>query len=526
MPPYGFASAPLPPALGAVRPSPRRGHGTAAWRALALALSLPLMAAAAHGQASSAAHGASPGAPDPHGAFGAPLLAAPLEGPAASYRCDPSRCTGPDCRCATTAAPGALPVPQVPQFVLVTWDDCVNTASEATVRPLLDGLRNPDGRPVPSTYFVSLEGCPIGQATDPALVQARYAAGDEIGVHTRTHRTGSHTTRAEWTAELGFVREALRSYGLGADAGLGFRAPYVATNEALYGVLDSLGFLYDSSIFEQGHYAPVSRGPRQLLWPFTYDQWPTGTDAAARAARAQSCDQFAPGNRCPDQPHTGLWQVPIYQYTSTDVSPQAQYYGGFDVGGPSAFSGYPQRIRGAELRRVLDQHLAWRLGGNRAPLNLYFHAPAFDEADRTATYREFLASSLARGDVWAVTMPGLIEWMRAPVPASEMTAWYAAYCQRHACAPGTSTGADAVATLGAAQISPSVTHSGLATLHGTAGATRVVVYDVAGRAVARYDGPFGDGGVVIDVAAQAAGVYLVRIEDDRGSARTLRLVRV
>lgn len=425
-------------------------------------------------------------------------------------------------RPASTAPPGQMSPEQTPQFLLVTWDDCVNTASEALVRPLLDGLRNPDGRPVPSTYFVSLEGCPIGGTTDVDRLRARYAAGDELAVHTRTHTTGTHTTQAEWERQIRDVQTVL--WQIGTDTGAGFRAPQLLTNPALYAALERLGLLYDSSIVESPFWSPVSDGPARFVWPFTYDAWPTGAGATGRG---QLCEQWIGTNACPTKPHTGLWQIPLYVYTTTATPAGTTYLGSLDIGGPEAFSGAPRR-RGTDLRRVLDTQFAWRYDGNRAPLNLFFHATGFDEPDRYAVYRSFLSDVLGRGDVWAVTMQGLIEWMRKPVPASEMTAWYADYCQRHPCSPGTATNADpaAASRFAAARLLPSVTTSGQATLHGVTGARRATVVDVTGREVTRLDGPFGEAGTTIDVSQAPPGMYFVRVEGDGPHAVTLRLVRL
>lgn len=44
--------------------------------------------------------------------------------------------------------------------------------------------------------------------------------------------------------------------------------------------------------------------------------------------------------------------------------------------------------------------------------------------EHTAALNRFFEWALAQPDVWFVTMRQLLEWMKAPVPASQMADWY------------------------------------------------------------------------------------------------------
>lgn len=440
------------------------------------------------------------------------------------YRsCDPSTMS-PERRCASTAIPGNLPTLQAPQFFLLSVDDCLKPETEAAMRTLLDGtLRNPDGRPIPMTYFLSLELCQTGGTSSRELVRERYFAGDEIAVHTTTHTTYDTTSAATWRRELQGVRDYLRAAGLGNDAGLGFRAPRVGTNPAMFEVLREMGFLYDSSIYESPHWSQVTQGIDRFVWPYTFDQWgPRFED------RAQQCEHFITFNKCATGPLPGLWEVPLYQYVNSNDPRNFTHLGAFDVGNPVYNPGAPALPRDS-LIGLLDFHFNARYNGNRAPMNFYFHPPTLLDANLRHGYRVILEAALSRDDVWVVTMQGLIEWMKAPVPASEMKAWYASYCQRHPCsAPtaGTATDDPAAETRSDVRVYPNPS-TGLATVSVTTEAprARVAVRDMLGRMILEQELP-GTGlqQMSLDLQNAAPGVYVVTVRDG-ARTHTQTLVR-
>jgi peptidoglycan/xylan/chitin deacetylase (PgdA/CDA1 family) len=435
--------------------------------------------------------------------------------------CDPKTATA-TARCASTAIPGNLPTLQAPQFFVLSVDDCIKPETEADVRSLLTGLKNPDGRPIPVTYFLSLERCPTGGTTDAALVRQRYWAGDEIAVHTRTHTTFDTTSAATWRAEMKAVRDYLRAQGLGTDAGRGFRAPRIATNPAMFEVLREQGFLYDSSVFDTPFYSQVSQGLDGQLWPYTFDRW-----GPTFAERAQRCEQFQINNLCATAPVPGLWEVPIYTYATSTDPMTAQYLGGFDVGNTVYNPGAPE-VSAAELESLLNLHFNARYNGNRAPMNFFFHPPTMGPANpqRQTAYRSILRAALSRGDVWAVTMQGLIEWVQNPVPASGMKQWYASYCQRHVCPAATAADDAPAFAASPLRLYPNPT-TGTATAEVVAEAPGavVIVRDVLGREVLRQTlQGTGAQHVALDLREAASGVYVVTVQDG-ARVRTQTLVR-
>jgi len=72
-----------------------------------------------------------------------------------------------------------MPVEQVPQIVLLTFDDSVNDLNKQLYADLFErGRVNPNGCPISATFYVSHEW------TDYSQVQNLYANGHEMASHT------------------------------------------------------------------------------------------------------------------------------------------------------------------------------------------------------------------------------------------------------------------------------------------------------------------------------------------------------
>lgn len=71
-----------------------------------------------------------------------------------------------------------MPVEEVPQIILLTFDDAVNDLNKEFYREIFNGRLNPNGCPVSATFYVSHEW------TDYSQVQNLYADGHELASHT------------------------------------------------------------------------------------------------------------------------------------------------------------------------------------------------------------------------------------------------------------------------------------------------------------------------------------------------------
>jgi len=94
-------------------------------------------------------------------------------------KCRKDVCLLPDCSCGGKEIPGNIPVEQVPQIVLLTFDDSVNDLNKGLYSDLFEkGRVNPNGCPITATFYVSHEW------TDYSQVQNLYADGHEMASHT------------------------------------------------------------------------------------------------------------------------------------------------------------------------------------------------------------------------------------------------------------------------------------------------------------------------------------------------------
>ena len=63
-------------------------------------------------------------------------------------QCDPSYCRLPDCYCGGKQIPGGYKPEEIPQLVLLTFDDAVNDLNKAFFKKLYEGRTNPNGCPI------------------------------------------------------------------------------------------------------------------------------------------------------------------------------------------------------------------------------------------------------------------------------------------------------------------------------------------------------------------------------------------
>ncbi|MCH2110609.1 MAG: polysaccharide deacetylase family protein [Polyangiaceae bacterium] len=163
---------------------------------------------------------------------------------------------------ASQSPPGGLAVEDTPLFVAFGFDD--NIAA--------DGMKNItdtfQAQGVTATFFHSTTY--LNTQTQPEWMRA-VSAGYEVANHTDTHNTSTSTTSASWSNEISTCYQKLSAAspsGLGATAIFGFRAPFLAYNNELYGVLAQQMYWYDSSI--EGGYDPAIDGTNHY-YPYTLD---------------------------------------------------------------------------------------------------------------------------------------------------------------------------------------------------------------------------------------------------------------
>ncbi|KAK7477511.1 hypothetical protein BaRGS_00031196 [Batillaria attramentaria] len=314
--------------------------------------------------------------------------------------CNWSTCQAPGCRCEGTDIPGNLPALQVPQMVMLTFDDGVHDHNYHYYSQLglldywnPDSLTNPNGCPARATFFVS------GDHTNMDLVRRLSEWGNEMASHTLTHGDPleEEWDKSRWEEEVEGMRERL-ARAIGSSKVVGMRAPYlVLGGDDQYSMLKDRGFLYDSSM----NGGSLDQDP---IWPFTLDFPPT----------PRACDS----EWCPAGSYPRLWEVPIV-YHFTHWGEDCPMADACDLGGQNATKQDVLDFLWFNFNRSYQR--------NRAPYMVCVHATWFlNTRGSLEALHEFLHVLSGMNDVWLVTMTQMLDWVRRPLPLyrlHELTSW-------------------------------------------------------------------------------------------------------
>ena len=310
----------------------------------------------------------------------------------ANYNCDPNQCKLPACKCATTAPP----VPNPPQFILITFDDAINEGKillrldvVGPARALFANRRNPNGCPAKATFFAQ------AQYSNPILVQQWYSQGNEIADHSYTHVSPFAGTRQE----IDGMRSWATAYGgIPRSQIKGVRFPFRNYNKEAIEMLAQSGFEYDSSMAAQG---------ADVIWPYTLDN---GVVTECQGANPV-CNAGVVAK--------GLWEIPMYGTTGE---------GGFHLMDPYNDPSITAPLSPESVTKLYTDTFNEHYRGNRAPFGVYTHpiwlGPANqaipDGSQKLAAVNKFLDQAQSNPDVWLITNSQLIQYMKNPVPASEL----------------------------------------------------------------------------------------------------------
>nr|CAD7569198.1 unnamed protein product [Timema californicum] len=363
-------------------------------------------------------------------------------------KCRKDVCLLPDCYCGGKEIPGGLAAEEIPQLVLLTFDDAVNDLNKVLYSDLFEKSRkNPNGCPISATYYVSHEwtdysqvqnlyadgdytteeipqivlltfddsandlnkglysdlfekgrtnpnGCPIAATfyvshewTDYSHVQNLYASGHEIASHSISHSFGEQFSQKKWTKEISGQREILAAYGgVKLEDVRGMRAPFLAVGgNKMFKMLYDSNFTYDSSM-------PVYEN-RPPSFPYTLDY-------------KLFHDCMIPP--CPTRSYPGVWEVPMVMWQ--DLNGGRCSMGDACSNPPTADGVYKMLIKNFERHYTT----------NRAPFGLFYHAAWFTQIHHKEGFIAFLDTLVAMKDVWLVSNWQAIQWVRDPTPLSRI----------------------------------------------------------------------------------------------------------
>jgi len=303
--------------------------------------------------------------------------------PTQAIKCKKDVCLIPDCSCGGKELPGgSIPVEQIPQIVLLTFDDSVNDLNKDLYKDLFEkGRKNPNGCPISATFYVSHEW------TDYSQVQNLAADGHEIASHSVSHSFGEQFSVKKWEKEINGQREILAAYGgVKLSDVRGMRAPFLAIGgNSMFKMLYDQNFTYDSSM-------PVYEN-RPPSWPYTLDY------------RIFHDCMIPP---CPTKSYPGVWEVPMVMWQDLK--------GGRCSMGDACSN--PPTAEG--IYQLLAKNFERHYNTNRAPFGLYYHAAWFTQPHHKEGFESFLDALTSMDDVWLVTNWQAIQWIKNPTPQSRI----------------------------------------------------------------------------------------------------------
>lgn len=307
-------------------------------------------------------------------------------------KCDHKVCRLPDCNCASAKIPGGLRVRDVPQMVLLTFDDAVNDLNWELYEELFNsGRKNPNGCPPLGTFYVSHEW------TDYSQVQTLYARGHEMASHGVTHSFGEKFSKNQWMREINGQREILHLYGgVKMEDIRGMRAPFLQIGgNRQFEMLWDANFTYDSSM-------PVFEN-NPPYWPYTLDY-----------AISHEC-MITP---CPTKSFPGLWEVGMVMWQDLR-------------GGRCSMVDACQAPDTADdVHKMMMDNFNRHYKSNRAPFGIFYHSAWFNQDHRRKGFIRFMDEIMSKDDVYFITNWQMIQWMRNPTPLSRINSFQAWSCDK------------------------------------------------------------------------------------------------
>ncbi|XP_017152750.1 mucin-5AC isoform X6 [Drosophila miranda] len=306
-------------------------------------------------------------------------------------KCRKDVCLLPDCYCGGRDIPGGLNVTEVPQIVLITFDDAINPINIDIYKELFNNKtrKNPNGCPWRATFYLSHEW------TDYGMVQDMYSEGHEMASHTVSHSFGEQFSQKKWTREIAGQREILAAYGgVKLSDVRGMRAPFLSVGgNKMYKMLYDSNFTYDSSM-------PVYEN-RPPSWPYTLDY-------------KIFHDCMIPP--CPTRSYPGVWQVPMVMWQDLNGGRCSM---GDACSNPSDAEGVTKMIM-----KNFERHYTT----NRAPFGLFYHAAWFTQPHHKEGFIKFLDAINSMSDVWILTNWQALQWVRDPTPISRINSFQPFQC--------------------------------------------------------------------------------------------------
>ncbi|XP_071547694.1 chitin deacetylase 7-like [Panulirus ornatus] len=322
-------------------------------------------------------------------------------------------CFLPDCLCGSVHHPGDIPLEQVPQFVVLSFDDAI-TKDNYDFYLRFKNIKNPNKCRITMTFFVS------HLYTNYSMVNELHRLGHEIALHSVTHKSDVQNywrpaNESVWQREMDDVRDIIvENAKIPRNDLKGWRAPFleVGGNE-MFTALSEAGLTYDSSWPTLEYTNWHGANPKGALWPYTLD-YPS----------IQDCQL----GRCPSKKFKGQWVMPMVDLND-------------NTGEACAMLDTCRSLDDELLTNpdavfyFLKRNFNINYLNNKAPYGLYVHHSWFYEGTlnnsdaRMEGYTRFLEWLSVMDDVYVVSLDRVLEWVRNPVPLSEINTIDTFRCQ-------------------------------------------------------------------------------------------------
>ncbi len=313
---------------------------------------------------------------------------------------------------------GLLPE-QIPQFVVLSFDDNHRPWAVDWLVQELKKYQHSDGTPIRAVFFNT--GKALSESQNIGAWIRAFDAGHEIGNHTMNHLEGETLSSTQWHDEIVSFSARLaspRPQGMGVSVSeiKGFRAPFLQyTDDALRELVQN-NIVYDSSI-EEG-WAENQDGSN-FFWPYTLDKGSPGHDYLVRSGAKKNAIVSAPG----------VWEIPIHVMMIPDDQDCLRFgipvglrdrlvrnhewikRTGYKVTGVDWNLLYFFSFTPEEYLGVLKYNLNKRIHTNRAPFNFAMHSQYYDTPERQMVFSKFIEYALSFPQVRFVTPVRMIEWL-------------------------------------------------------------------------------------------------------------------
>ncbi|VDN07653.1 unnamed protein product [Thelazia callipaeda] len=308
----------------------------------------------------------------------------------------PELCQLPHCFCSKEGnkPPGNLPARDIPQFVILTFDDAINDITLRDYQELFgnNNFHNMNGCPIQGTIFVSHEW------TNYDAVERLHRQGFEIASNSITHDRLTEESTQRWLQEMAGEREILTRFGnIPEEDVQGIRAPRLAAGaDKQFEMMERANFLYDNTLLAD----PGEKG--EPYWPQTLNyriSWPCS-------------DGY-----CPKSSFPGIWEVPINVFYGSEVNESTKRASMLrSVVNLNSTSTY--------IYDMLMDNFERAYYTNRAPYLLTLSADFLQlngSKEAINAIESFLGTVLKERDVYVVSISQLIEWMQNPKTLSEIS---------------------------------------------------------------------------------------------------------